>query len=325
MFGLTLDPSSTITPYINYLLVLIQIVLGFFINRFFYDQLSKFNSLTTLVILPIAPILSLTLFTLTRVKNLDYYIGYIFLIALITLVGMFKLLGGSVIVFSIMTTVIIYSCNLKQDGIGSVIIGAIICYLCKDMENPITVIISADIISTYITKRVIGLDTNRFKVSKEGFDNEGGNWTVVAGFLEAAFIGAPSDVISNNEDMMNGLADMLCVFNLLINGSTRGVATVVVTNLSTAIIFFALLAMIYFYNDNLEYIKEVDKVWPPVYSTNIKDVSNLELGIVVASLCSNHALLDYTLVGKLILVIGLFFFVRINVAKSLFFSTNLIF
>jgi hypothetical protein len=275
--------------------------------------------------MPIAPILALVLFVLTRVTSLEYYDGFLFLFGLIPVVIMFKMLGASVIVFSIMLTVIVYSLNIKQDGFGPVIVGLIICYLCKDMENPISVIICANIICSYISKRIIGLDTNRFKVSKEGYNNKGGNWTIVAGFLEAAFIGAPSDVISNNKDMMNGLSDVLCVANLLINNSTRGSSTVVVTNISSAILFFCLLVIIYVFNDNLKLIEEKDKVWPPVYSTKIKDVSGLELGLVIGSLCANYSLVDYMLIGKLCIVIGLFFFVRIKVATSLFFSSNLLF
>lgn len=314
--------SSPVTAHIFYV---IQIILGFVINKYFDKQLNSLSSMTTLVIMPIAPVLALVLFVLTRIKNLNYFDGYLFLFGLIPLVIMFKLLGATVIVFSIMLTVIVYSINIKQDGPGPVIIGIIICWLCKDMQNPITVIICANIICSYITKRFIGLNTNKFKVSKEGYDNSGFNWTIVGGFLEAAFIGAPSDVISNNKDMMNGLSDMLCVWNLLINNSTRGTSTVVVTNFSSAILFFCLIAIMYFYNPNLEYIKENDKGWPLVYDTKIKDVTGLELALVVASLCVNQSLTDYWLLSKLCIVIILFFFVRIKVTTSLFFSTNILF
>lgn len=314
--------SSPVTTHTFYIL---QIILGFVINKYFDKQLNSLSSMTTLVIMPIAPVLALVLFVLTRIKNLDYFDGYLFLFGLIPLVIMFKLLGGTVIAFSIMLTIIIYSINIKQDGPGPVIIGIIICWLCKDMQNPITVIICANIISSYVTKRFIGLKTNRFKVSKEGYDNNGGNWTIVGGFLEAAFIGAPSDVISNNKDMMNGLSDMLCVWNLLINNSTRGSSTVVVTDFKSAMLFFCLIAIMYFYNPNLERIKENDKVWPIIYNTEIKDVSGLELGLIIASLCANQSLISYMLLGKLCVVIILFFFVRIKVTTSLFFSTNVLF
>ena len=313
------------SPVAAHTFYIIQIILGFVINKYFNKQVNSLSSMTTLVIMPIAPVLALVLFVLTRIKNLNYFDGYLFLFGLIPLVIMFKLLGGTVIAFSIMLTVIVYSINIKQDGPGPVIIGIIICWLCKDMQNPITVIICANIISSYITKRFIGLDTNRFKVSKEGYDNHGGNWTIVGGFLEAAFIGAPSDVISNNKDMMNGLSDMLCVWNLLINNSTRGTSTVVVTDLKSAMLFFCLIAIIYFYNTNLERIKENDKVWPIIYDTKIKDVTGLELALVVASLCVNQSLTNYWLLSKLCIVILLFFFVRIKVTTSLFFSTNVLF
>lgn len=313
------------SPVAAHTFYIIQIILGFVINKYFNKQVNSLSSMTTLVIMPIAPVLALVLFVLTRIKNLNYFDGYLFLFGLIPLVIMFKLLGGTVIAFSIMLTVIVYSINIKQDGLGPVIIGIIICYLCKDMQNPITVIICANIISSYITKRFIGLNTNRFKVSKEGYDNDGGNWTIVGGFLEAAFIGAPSDVISNNKDMMNGLSDMLCVWNLLINNSTRGTSTVVVTDLKSAMLFFCLIAIIYFYNTNLERIKENDKVWPIIYDTKIKDVTGLELALVVASLCVNQSLTNYWLLSKLCIVILLFFFVRIKVTTSLFFSTNVLF
>ena len=313
------------SPVAAHTFYIIQIILGFVINKYFNKQVNSLSSMTTLVIMPIAPVLALVLFVLTRIKNLNYFDGYLFLFGLIPLVIMFKLLGGTVIAFSIMLTVIVYSINIKQDGPGPVIIGIIICWLCKDMQNPITVIICANIISSYITKRFIGLNTNRFKVSKEGYDNDGGNWTIVGGFLEAAFIGAPSDVISNNKDMMNGLSDMLCVWNLLINNSTRGTSTVVVTDLKSAMLFFCLIAIIYFYNTNLERIKENDKVWPIIYDTKIKDVTGLELALVVASLCVNQSLTNYWLLSKLCIVILLFFFVRIKVTTSLFFSTNVLF
>ena len=330
MFGLAIDQNSPLNSYISYMWFILQVPIGLVLNRLISSQLSKMSSITTLVILPLAPVLSLTLFVLKRVETREYYDGFIFLPALVGMIIVCKMLGAPIIVFSVMTTVIIYSCNIKQDGIGPVIVGVIICWLCKDIPNPITVIISANIICSYITRRIIGLTTNKFKVSKEGYDNNGTSWTVIAGFLEAAFIGAPSDVISNNKDMMNGLSDVLCVINLLINDSTRGSSTVVVTNIPTAIIFFMLLAFIYVYNTELPtQIKECDKVWPPVYSTTVKDVTNLELGLVVASLIvniSNNSMGEYYIIlGKLVIVILLFFFVRIKVCTSLFFSTNLLF
>lgn len=330
MFGLTLDQNSPLNSYISYMWFILQVPLGLVLNRLLSDQLDKMSSITTLIILPIAPVLSLTLFVLKRVETREYYNGFIFLPALLLLIVVCKMLGAPIIVFSVMTTVIIYSCNVKQDGIGPVIVGIIICFICKDIPNPISFIICANILCSYITRRIIGLTTNRFKVSKEGYDNKGGSWTIIGGFLEAAFIGPPSDVISNNKDMMNGLADVLCIFNLLINGSTRGSSTIVVTNIPTAIIFFMLLVFIYVYNTQLpKYVEECDKIWPPVYTTTVKDVTGLELGLVVASLIvsiSNNSVSEYYIIfGKLCIVIALFFFVRIKVATSLFFSSNLLF
>lgn len=320
MFGFSTDSAS-----INYLLVIAQIVLGFIINKTCSKQLNSLSSMTTLVIMPIAPILSLVLFALTRVKSLEYYDGLLVVIALTPMIFILKAVGAPVIVFSIMLTIIVYSCNIKQDGLGSVVIGILICWLSKDMENPISVIISANILCCYVTKRVIGLNTNRFKISKESYDNKGTMYTILGGFLEAAFIGPPSDVISNNKDMMDGISDVLCIINFLANGSMRGSATVVVNSLPNAIIFFSIITIVYYCNTNLERVKECDKVWPPVYKTDVKDVTNLELALVVASLVCSHALTDYMLVGKLVIVVGLFFFVRVKSTTSLFFSTNLIF
>lgn len=312
-------------PFVSYSFIMSQIILGFVINKYCYKQLNKLSSMTTLVLLPVAPILSLVLYSLTRVKNKDYYVCFIFIPALLPMMLVVKMIGAPVIVFSVIITVIVYAFNYKQDGPISVVIGIIICYLCKDMENPISFIISGNIISAYVSSRVLKLTTNRFKTSKESYDNKGILTTVIGGFLEAAFISPPSDVISNNKDMMDGLADILCIINLLFNDSVRGTTTVIVTNWMSAIIFISIITITYFYNEDLKYIDECDKVWPPIYTNNIKDVTNLELGLVVGSLIACYSLIDYMLIAKLVIIIGLFMFVRVKVVTSLFFSTNLLF
>jgi hypothetical protein len=312
-------------PFLSYSFIMSQIILGFVINKYCYKELNKLSSMTTLVLLPLAPILALVLYSLTRVKNKDYYMCFIFIPALLPTMFIMKMIGAPVIVFSVMITVIVYAFNYKQDGPISVVIGIIICYLCKDMENPISFIISGNILGSYVSSRVLKLTTNRFKTSKESYDNKGVLTTVIGGFLEAAFISPPSDVISNNKDMMNGLADILCIINLLFNDSVRGTTTVIVTNWMSAIIFIAIITITYFYNEDLKYIDECDKVWPPIYSNDIKDVTNLELGLVVGSLIACNHLIDYMLIAKLVIIIGLFMFVRVKVVTSLFFSTNLLF
>ena len=312
-------------PFLSYSFIMSQIILGFVINKYCYKELNKLSSMTTLVLLPLAPILALVLYSLTRVKNKDYYICFIFIPALLPTMFTMKMIGAPVIAFSLVITIIVYAFNYKQDGPISVVIGIIICYLCKDMENPISFIISGNILGSYISSRVLKLTTNRFKTSKESYDNKGLLTTVIGGFLEAAFISPPSDVISNNKDMMNGLADILCIINLLFNDSVRGTTTVIVTNWMSAIIFIAIITITYFYNEDLDYIDECDKVWPPIYSNNIKDVTNLELGLVVGSLIASYSLIDYMLIAKLVIIIGLFMFVRVKVVTRLFFSTNLLF
>ena len=311
--------------FVSYSFIMSQIILGFVINKYCYKELNKLSSMTTLVLLPLAPILALVLYSLNRVKNKDYYVCFIFIPALLPIMFIVKMIGAPVIVFSLVITIIVYTFNYKQDGLLSVVIGIIICYLCKDMENPISFIISGNILGSYVNSRVLKLTTNRFKTSKESYDNKGVLTTVIGGFLEAAFISPPSDVISNNKDMMNGLADILCIINLLFNDSVRGTTTVIVTNWMSAIIFIAIITITYFYNEDLKYINERDKVWPPIYSNNIKDVTNLELGLVVGTLIACNHLIDYMLIAKLVIIIGLFMFVRVKVVTSLFFSTNLLF
>lgn len=311
--------------FISYSFIMSQIILGFVINKYCYKQINKLSSMTTLVLLPVAPILSLVLYSLNRVKNKDYYVCFIFIPALLPIMLIVKMIGASVIVFSVIITVIVYAFNYKQDGLISVVIGIIICYLCKDMENPISFIISGNILCSYVSSRVLKLTTNRFKTSKESYDNKGILSTVIGGFLEAAFISPPSDVISNNKDMMDGLADILCIINLLFNNSVRGTTTVIVTNWMSAIIFIAIITITYFYNKDLKYIDECDKVWPPIYTNNIKDVTNLELGLVIGTLIACNHLIDYMLIAKLVIIIALFMFVRVKVVTSLFFSTNLLF
>jgi hypothetical protein len=273
----------------------------------------------------VAPILSLVLYSLTRVKTKDYFLGYIFVLPLIFLVLIAGQLGASMFYVSIVVTVIVYAFCSEQDGIGSVIVGLVIGAICVKVDNPISFIISCNLINKFILNKVLGLHNNKFVVSKEGYNNEGTLGTVIGGLMEAALIGAPSDVPSNNKDMLDGMADILCITNLLVNGSMRGSTTVVVSSWPTAIIFFSIIAIMYLYNTNLSYIEEMDKVWPPKYNTNIIGCSKFELGVVVFSLIAGFNLTSYETLGRLVLVVILSSFVRAKVTTSLFFSSNLMF
>ncbi len=302
-----------------------QILLSFILFKTCKSFLISINSINTLVLLPIAPTLALVLYALTRVKNKNYYDGVIPAICLIGVVLILKSYSSSIIVFSMALTIIVYSLNRRQDGFGPVLIGLFIGWLCRDVDNPISFIISANMISDYCVKRFIGSNTNKFKLRKEGFDNKGGMLTVLGGLLEAAFIGAPSDVISNNKDMMDGMSDILCITNMLFNGSMRGSSTVVVTNGISACIFFSILILIYLFNENIEYIKEEDKIWPPIYTSDIMEIPNWQLMILVATLCVSYTLPTWDLIIKFVIIVGLSMFVRIKVTTSLFFSSKLLF
>jgi len=172
---------------------------------------------------------------------------------------------------------------------------------------------------------VLGLTNNKFVVSKEGYNNEGTLGTVIGGLMEAALIGAPSDVPSNNKQMLDGMADVLCITNLLVNGSMRGSTTVVVSGWPTAIIFFSIIGLVYVYNTNLIYTEEIDKVWPAEYNSIIIGCTKFELGVVVFSLIAGFNLTDYWMVGRLLLVVILSSFVRAKVTTRLFFSGSLMF
>lgn len=301
--------------------MLIQIVIGILLNKYMRSYISKVSSINTLVLAPIFPYLSLVLYALTRAKSKEYFLGLAVGLPLIVLVLLLAKGGPVIYIVSIIITCVVYGIS---DGVGPVIIGLVVGWLCKDMTNPISFIISCNIISNYIITRVLGLITNKFKWNKESYDNDGTMKVVGAGLLEAIFVGAPSDVVADNKDMMDGLADILCISNMLVNGSMRGSSTVLVTNWPTAMLFFGLLLLIYCYS-GLEYVKEEDKVWPAKYTNKVIPVPNWELGIVIFSLISTSSLISYDLVFKFVIVIGLSLFVRIKVSTSLFFSSKVLF
>jgi len=306
-------------------LMLGQIILGLVLNKYCNDYISKLSSINLLVLFPIAPILSLVLYALTRVKTKEYFLGYIFVLPMVFLVLMTGQLGASMYYVSIVVTVMVYAFCSKQDGIGSVIVGLVIGAICVKVDNPISFIISCNLINRFILSKVLGLTNNKFVVSKEGYNNEGTLGTVIGGLMEAALIGAPSDVPSNNKQMLDGMADVLCITNLLVNGSMRGSTTVVVSGWPTAIIFFSIIGLVYVYNTNLIYTEEIDKVWPAEYNSIIIGCTKFELGVVVFSLIAGFNLTDYWMVGRLLLVVILSSFVRAKVTTRLFFSGSLMF
>ena len=301
--------------------MLIQIVVGLLLHKYANHFIHKTHSINTLVLESMFPYLGLVLFALTRVKSKEYYVGLVLGLPLIVLVLILSKGGVAIYIISICITCIVYGFS---DGIAPVIIGLVIGWLCKNMTHPITFIISCNIVSSYIVTRVLGLTTNKFKWTKDSYNNDGIFAVVGAGILEAVFVGAPSDVISDNKNMMDGLSDLLCITNMLVNGSMRGSSTVVVTDWPTALIFFGIIAIMYYYSD-FEYVKEEDKVWPPQYSNTAIKVPNWELGIAIASLIGSGSLASYDLVIKFVIVIGLTLFVRIKVATSLFFSSKVLF
>ena len=301
--------------------MLVQICVGLLLHRYMGSYIAKVSSINTLVLAPIFPYLSLVLYALTRAKSKEYYLGLMIGAPLILLVLLLSKGGAVIYIVSIGITCIVYSIS---DGVGPVIIGLIIGWLCKDMANPISFIIACNLVSNYIVTRVLGMTTNKFKWSKDSYDNDGTLKLVGAGLLEAIFVGAPSDVVADNENMMNGLADILCISNMLVNGSMRGASTVLVTNWPTAFIFFGLITLVYVYGE-LEYVKECDKVWPAVYSNTMIKVPNWELGIVVCSLIASGSLLSYVLVIKFIAIVSLSLFIRIKVSTSLFFASKVLF
>lgn len=302
--------------------MLVQVILGLLLYKYMRKYINKTNSINTLVLMPILPYTSLVLYALIRAKHKEYFDGFIIGIILIPLVVVMSGGGGSTIyIMSIAITCIVYGIS---DGIGPVIIGLVIGWLCKDMVNPISFIISCNIISNYIVTRVIGLTSNKFKWSKESYDNNGQMKVVGAGLLEAIFVGAPSDVISDNKDKMDGLADILCISNMLLNGSMRGSSTVLVTDWLTTIIFVSLLVIIYYYGE-LDYVNDWDKVWPATYDNSVIKVPNWELAIVIFSLIASGSLTDYMTIIKFVVIVGLSLFVRIKVSTSLFFSSRVLF
>ena len=298
-----------------------QIIGGLLLHKYMRGYIDETNSINTLVLMPIFPYLSLVLYALTRAKSKEYFLGLVFSLALIPMVIVISQGGPPIYSISIGVTCIVYAFS---DGIGPVIIGLIIGWLCKDMTNPISFIISCNIVSNYIITRGLGLTTNKFKWSKNSYDNDGTMKVVGAGLLEAIFVGAPSDVISDNENMMKGMADLLCITNMLVNGSTRNLSTVVVTNWPAALIFFSLITLTYYYGD-LDYVKEQDKVWPAEYSIKTIPTPDWELCIIIGSLIASQSLVNYDLVIRFILVIGLSLFVRIKVSTRLFFSSKILF
>jgi hypothetical protein len=319
-----------------------QVLITLILYKKYKVQIGKMSSLNTLVLSPIAPIAALVLFVMTRVKNKNYFRGYIFLPMLLILVLMMKDMGPTILVFSIVITCLsytIYEINrLEQEtnvivrilkGCRPIAFSLVIGWMCKGMDNPISFIICCNVFSDYIVRMYS--TTNKWKWNKEGEDSENGRlYNLLAGFMEAALIGAPSDLVSRSKPIVDGLADALCIANLLVNGSQRGSATVVVTNLPTALIFAGLLILLYNYG-NLPTIKEEDKKWPATFNTEVPKISKLHLIIVVISLCYSYTLsstdlvMALVLVSKVVAVTILCMFTRIKVATCTFFTVNMLF
>lgn len=319
-----------------------QVLIALILYKKYKVQISKLSSLNTLVLSPVAPILALVLFTMTRVKTTNYFRGYIFLIPLLPIVLVMKDMGPIILVFSIVITCLsytIYEINRLEDetniivrilkGCRPICFSLVIGYMCKGMDNPISFIICCNIFSDYIVR--LYSTTNKWKWNKEGEDSENGRlYNLLAGFMEAALIGAPSDLVSRSKPITDGLADALCIVNLLVNGSQRGSATVVVTDLPTALIFFSLLVFIYLYG-KLPTTKEEDKVWPATFKIDVQKVSKLQLFIVTISLCYSYTLsstditMGLLLLSKVVVVTILCMFTRIKVATSTFFTVNMLF
>lgn len=318
-----------------------QIIIAFILYKSCKKYLDKITSINTLVLMPIAPTLALVLYVLTRVKNRNYYRGYIYLLPLLLLVLIMKDMGPTIYVFSILITSITYSCfeysRLEDEGniyirliksMRPIIISLVIGKLCKGMNNPISFIISCNLLSDYILQQFT--KTNKWKWSRERYDSENGNnWNILAGFMEAVFVGSPTDLVGRSKPIVDGLSDALCIINLLVNNSQRGVAGVVVTNWADAIIFFTLLVIIYIYS-NITNIKEVDKIWPPVMTYNVPHISKFELLVVSLSLTFSYTLSSTTLfdasllLSKLAIVTMLCMFARIKVVTSMFFTANVL-
>lgn len=319
-----------------------QVIIALVLFKKYKGAIKKLSSLNTLVLSPIAPILALVLFTMSRIKNKDYFIGYVFLLPLALIVVVMKGMGATIIVFSIIITCVgytVYEINRLEDetnvlirvlkGCRPVAISLVIGYISKGMDNPISFIICCNIFSDYIVKMYSKVNKNKW--TKNGYDSENGaNYNILAGFMEAALIGPPSDLVGRSGPIVDGLADALCIINLLVNGSQRGSVTVVVTDWSTAIIFFSLVVFIYLYS-NLEYIKEEDKVWPTIFSNVIPHISKLQLLVVTITLVYSYTLSSTGileagfLIGKVVLVTILCMFARIKVVTSVFFTANMLF
>lgn len=301
-----------------------QVVIGLLLYRFCNKFISKMGGLNSLIIMPVAPILSLVLYAVTRIEKREYYIGMALGLMGIPIVLCAKGLGVGIIYISMFITVVIYMLNDKQDGPGPVIVGLVICWLCKDVSNPITVIICSNMLADYILVRGFKGLTNKYKLVKDSYDNEGTVNVFIGGIMEALLIGAPSDVTSNNKHMMMGVADVLCITNMLVNGSMRGGTTVVVTGWLEAIIFVCIICIMY-YNNNIEYVNEWDKVWPPEYKSDVISISNWQLMLVVISLITSGTLDSINTVVILGLCIIGSLFVRVKVTTSLFFTAKLLF
>lgn len=302
-----------------------QIIIGFLLNKYCRGLINKMGGINSLVLTPVAPILSLVLWSLTRIEKRDYYIGFI-LGGLLLMPAIFfskPLFGSSIIYISMFITVIVYTLNADQDGIGPVIVGLVVCWLCKDISNPISVIIGANMIADYLVVRVFKSGNNKFKLKKEAYDNKGTPKVFMSGMMEALLIGAPSDVTSDDKPMMEGVSDVLCIANMLINNSMRGSSTVVITGWLECIIFLCIITIIFLYDESLLYTQESEKVWPPTYSSDVISISNWQLGLVVMSLVP--VIDSYNVVLCFIGAIIGAMFVRVKVTTSLFFTAKLIF
>lgn len=301
-----------------------QVVIGLLLYRLCNKFISKMGGINSLVLMPVAPLLSLVLYAVTRIEKREYYVGMGLGLMGIPIILCAKGLGVGIIYISMFVTVVVYMFNHKQDGLGPVMVGLLICWMCKDVANPITVIICANMLADYILVRGLKGLTNKYKLVKDSYDNEGTLGVFISGIMEALLIGAPSDVTSNNKHMMDGISDVLCITNMLVNSSMRGSTTVVVTGLLETVVFFSVVIIMY-YNNNIDYVNEWDKVWPPQYNSDVISIANWQLVLVVISLITSGTLDTVNTVLILVLCTVGSLFVRVKVTTSLFFTAKLLF
>jgi hypothetical protein len=305
--------------------ILGQIILGLILYKRIGRQLNQLNSLTSLVLAPLAPVLALVLFVLRRVETKLYFIGVFIGIPGLLMIPISHQIGPSLYGISILVTVIAYSFfNNKQDCKLGVVCALCICYLSRTFANPISVIISANILNEYTLKRILGLKNNHWRRSKKAFSGTSNDVlkTFIAGIMEATIVGPPTDLVSNTKEILDGAADILCIANMWIYGSERGSITVIAKEPYQFVIYFVLLALILVSKKLPETINEKDQIWPPVYNAGIKHITNLELIIVVTTLIINGELTNYEKILRFSTISLMCTFVRIKVITALYFSST---